>query len=156
MMPSMDPDSADNSTVGLLADWVQAVCEAPTALSEDLASVLGVDLARAETLGSQRIFPPPPGTTHLEFILGHDDAAVAFIDVTPSEAVTVADLEESFGEGHEALPGPHEAAPTVIFDDVWPDGAARGCTVLARLTPGPQETTRDVATVTLYLQTVRI
>jgi hypothetical protein len=155
MTTSIDDGWAHAKTVALLVDWAYAVCEAPTATPTDLAGALEVELATAQTLGSQRIFPPPTGTTHLEFVLGHDDATVAFIDVTPVGIVTIADLEASFGEGREAPTGPHEPAPTVIFDDIWPDGAARGCTVLARLRPGPRET-HDVATVTLYLQSERI
>jgi hypothetical protein len=155
MTAPTDLDSAGHPTVALLVDWVRAVCEAPAARSEDLASALGLDLAGAETLGSQRIFSPPPSTSHLEFVLNHDDSTVAFIDVTPSDTVTKADLEEVFGDGHKAPTGPHEPAPTVIFDDIWPDDAARGCTVLARLKPGLVETD-DVATVTLYLQSERL
>jgi hypothetical protein len=75
--------------------------------------------------------------TRTQLVLGRDDESVKYVEYSPSSELSVDDLTELLGEGRDAPLGPHEVAPTVIFDDLWPDSSPRGCTVMARL-PEPQ------------------
>jgi hypothetical protein len=103
--------------------------------AEDLARALNLDLGQARRLGRQRIFPPSQGISRLQFVLGPEAAeTVLFIEFAIEPAMRVDELTALLGPGQMAEPGPHQKAPTVIFDDVLPQDAQRGCAVLARLT----------------------
>ena len=97
---------------------------------------MGLDLSLAERLGSQWILPPPAGVTYLEFVVGRDGEHVAFVEFTPSAVTTAAALTAAFGTWRQAPAGPHQDAPTLLFDGPQPDAAPRGCSVLARVSPG--------------------
>src|SRR4051812_15064937 len=99
-----DPHPGD--AAGYIDRWARAMCRAQTNLPPDICATLGIDVADVRRLGSQLICVPPPGTSHLELIVGLDSDDVAFAEFTPSETLTVDDLIGLFGDGHEAPPGP--------------------------------------------------
>ena len=80
-----------------------------------------------------------------------DAETVLFIELATTPATTVDELTAVFGPGRTAAPGPHQLAATIIFDEVLPRDAARGCTVFARLTDrdsvSPDARHEDVAAV---------
>jgi len=151
-----NPEWSSSCTAADVQRWAHAVCTTPTGSPPELAEVLGTTIASAVKLGCQLICTPPAGIEHLEIVLGLDDPeTVTFIEITPRGTITVDELAALLGDGREAPSGPHQPAPTVVFDDIWPHDAPRGCTVLANLDPGwPQPTTID--TVVLYLQPTRL
>ncbi|MER7277837.1 hypothetical protein ABT369_25690 [Dactylosporangium sp. NPDC000244] len=129
--------------------WADAVCEAPSLASADVMAALGIDSALVTRVGSQLCCPAPEGVEQLELVLerGGTDR-VAFVTAVLTGDVPVAGLEARFGAGRTAVAAPHGSAPTVVFGRRRPVGAARSCTVLARLTaPGADR----VAVVSLYL-----
>jgi hypothetical protein len=152
MSTPLSSDTAPGEAAALVCRWAHDVCSAPSASTADLARLLTLDPKTAERLGRQLIFPPSDATSHLEFVLGPDEKTVIFIELATNAPLTIGELTETLGVGREAPPGPHQIAPTIIFDDLWPPDAARGCSVLARVTADyPQPDT--VKTVVLYVQT---
>jgi len=131
------------------------MCLAASAAPADIAQALDLDLATADRVGSQRIFPPPTGTTYFELVVERDGISVVFLEFVPTTPLTAAALAGVFGDWREAPAGPHQIAPTLLFDDLWPDAAQRGCSVLARSAPGWPQLDR-VEGVVLYLQPQRI
>ena len=146
------PDQSSSCTAADVQRWAHAVCTATTASPAELAEVLGTTIDSAVKLGCQFICTPPTGVEHFEIVVRPDDLeTVTFIELTPIGTITVDQVATLLGEGREAMGGPHQPAPTVIFGDVRPDDAPRGCTVLAKLDSGwPQPNTIDK--VVLYLQ----
>jgi hypothetical protein len=154
MAAPMTSDNAPGEAAMLVWRWAHEVCLAPSVSAVELARALQVDVGEAESLGRQRIFPPLPETSHMQFVLGPDEKTVIFIELRTSGPMTVHDLTDMLGPGREAPPGPHQLAPTIIFDEMWPPDAERGCSVLARVTADyPQSDT--VHTVVLYPQAKR-
>ena len=155
MPGTMTPNTTPGDAATLVWRWAHEVCLAPSASAAELARAMQVDIDKARSLGRQRIFPPSPATSTLQFVLGPDDETVIFIEVATNVPMTVPELTDMLGPGREAPPGPHQVTPTIIFDDLWPHDAARGCSVLARVTTDyPQSDA--VETVVLYLQASRL
>jgi hypothetical protein len=150
------PEQSSSCTAADVQRWAHAVCTATTASPTELAEALGTTIGSAVKLGCQFICTPPAGLEHFEIVARLDDLeTVTFIELMPSGTITVDQVAALLGEGREAMGGPHQPAPTVIFDDIRPDDAPRGCTVLAKLDPGwPQPKTID--TIVLYLQPNRL
>jgi hypothetical protein len=149
------PQQSSSCTAADVQRWAHAVCTATTASPTELAEALGTTIGGAVKLGCQFICTPPASVEHFEIVVALTTRDVTFIELTPSGTITVDELAALLGQGREAMSGPHQPAPTVMFDDLWPDDAPRGCTVLANLDPGwPQPKTID--TVVLYLQPNRL
>jgi hypothetical protein len=153
-MPATETSDAADGAEALVRHWANEVCQAPSVSAGDLARALRLDLGEARRLGRQRIFPALNGASRLEFVLGADAETVLFIEVATTPAVTVAELVAVLGPGRKAMPGPHQLAPTIIFDDVWPPGAPRGCAILARLKAGDHQLDA-VDVVTLHPRAAR-
>jgi hypothetical protein len=147
---SVDSKTPRQDMAATVWRWAQDLCQSASLSAADLAAAMGLDLATATTLGSQRIFtPPPPGSDHCEFVLDRDGRTVLFVDVTPGAPVSTDELSDLFGAGLEAPAGPHDLAPIVLFPPVSLSGALRACRMHARLRASvPQNS--DVASVSLH------
>lgn len=139
--------------VAIIGTWAHAVCLAPSTGVADLSRVIGVDTTGADRVGPQLICASPEGTKDFTFVMDLDTGnQVVFVEFTLVEQIPLEDFRQRFGLGREAIPGPHQVAPTVIFDPVWPPGAQRGCSVLVDLVPGERHANSEVKSVTLYLR----
>lgn len=152
--PSLRPGAEGSD---LLATWVLQICRARSAAAPDIAAGLGLDLVTAEHVGSQRLFAGVGAVGRCELVLDQDATTVLFAELQPRAATTVAELAASLGTGRVLPMGPHDRAPSLIFDDIWPAGSERGCTVLLRLAGPPHAPAAPdmVASVVLYLQPIR-
>jgi hypothetical protein len=136
--------------------WVRTVCEAPSAEPDEIASALGIDLTDARRLGSQLICPPPAGADRFELVLDPATGVVTFAEAVLAPGPPLQSLEATFGTAELIPPGPHDVSRTMVFDRIWQSGAARSCSVLARLAGDAPDTGQDIVTsVILYLQPPR-
>jgi hypothetical protein len=117
----------------LLRQWAHEACYARSVRAPDLAAALLLNLEEARSLGRQRIFPPSPHASRLQFVLDDDGETVLFIELSTVPVVTAEALTAVFGAARSIPPGPHQSGPTLIFDDLRPIDAPRGCLVMARL-----------------------
>ncbi|WP_432827538.1 hypothetical protein [Dactylosporangium sp. CA-092794] len=132
-----------------LLRWAREVCASTSRHADDLATAMGLDLNTAEVLGSQWIFdPPPPGTSYCEYVVDDDDTLL-FAEFIPDAPTRVEDLVPLFGDGRAIVGGPHDAAPTVMFELLAPPGASHACRVTARLRPSDPQTS-EVESVLLH------
>ena len=91
MAAPMTSDNAPGEAAMLVWRWAHEVCLAPSVSAVELARALQVDVGEAESLGRQRIFPPLPETSHMQFVLGPDEKTVIFIELRTSGPMTVHD-----------------------------------------------------------------
>jgi hypothetical protein len=105
MMPA-DFKTPRHDTAAAVWRWGHEVCGWPSWSVADLAAAMGLDLATATVLGSQRIFtPPPPGSDYCEFVLDRDGLTVLFVCLNPGTPVLTDELSDLFGAGLEAPAG---------------------------------------------------
>jgi hypothetical protein len=137
---------------GLVADFANAVCQAPSAAATDIARMLSLDLSTARHVGRQRIFPAAAPAAHIQFVLGPNDRTVMFVELVTVAPVSLAELTARFGPGREAPRDAYLTEPTVLFDGVAPPDAARTCSVLARPAPeGSDATPNNLRRFIFYL-----
>jgi hypothetical protein len=129
----------------LVGRWARQVCEVPEASATPLAPALGLDLDGARRQGAQVVFPPSAATTHAQFVVDADGETLLFVELRTAAGLALADLTATFGSGRLAAPGPHQLAPTMVYD-VAVAGAPRAARVLARCVAGypEDETVREV------------
>ncbi|MEU4643347.1 hypothetical protein [Micromonospora sp. NPDC023814] len=135
----MTDPAAENAAPGqaaeLVSRWARQVCDVPEASATVLAQVLQLDLDAARRVGAQRVFPPSEAITHAQFVVDADGDTLHFLELRTRAPLTVADLTATFGAGRLAAPGPHQVAPTMIFD-IPDEGSPRKARVLARCVAG--------------------
>jgi hypothetical protein len=148
------PGATPSDAAARIQRWATALCHAATLRSADVADALELDLATADRLGCQRIFPPSTVDSRVEFVTGPDEQSIIFLEVTPSDQLTAADLSTLLGPWREVSSGPHADAPTLLFQDLWPENAERGCSIALRVKAGWPEIDAG-STVVLYPQSTR-
>jgi hypothetical protein len=129
----MSASAIPEGAAARLRRWAYEACHARSVRAPDLAAALRLNLAEASSLGRQRIFPPSPEASRLQFVLDDDGETVLFIELATTPTATAQELTAVFGPGQTIPPGPHQSGPTVVFDDLRPAEASRSCSVMARL-----------------------
>ena len=105
MSDGTSPDATPSDAAARIQRWATAICHVATLRSADVADALQLDLATADRLGCQRIFPPSTVDSRVEFVLGPDEETIIFLEVTPSYGLTAADLSTLLGPWREVSSG---------------------------------------------------
>jgi hypothetical protein len=119
----------------VVSAWASALCVLPRGRAEDAVSALGLAGTLAQSIGSRRLDPPPPGTSRFEVTEDHEDMFTVRATLT-APGPSRSDLD--------ALLGPGGNVPRVHFDQPYPvcyrvavAGAPYGCDVFAYFADPP-------------------
>jgi len=137
------PGSAMTITPDTLRAWSEQLCTLPPV---DLAGALAA-LGIAGSLVSQSadfsiVEPPPAGAARLGLTLenlGRNKGKLATVEITPSEAITRAELDQRFGTAN-FLPRVDYDRPYVLNYRVEVPGAPFRCSVFASFADEPSAT----------------